>query len=299
MNPAYSSSSKSLISDSRENSLRKIRQLFELIGQDLSIGRIKDSCESVAESIVKDDSTFFDVCIVRIVCGEEMRVFAFYTSPNIHPKPKGYNPRSIYNKGFTGEVYRYKKVIEINKIDEHINNFLSKQWIVDYKLKSFFCFPLIAKNKNIGDESIGVISIFTTNEYYLKDSDREFINRISLLFDEYIHVLQEAIQKEYNPAPKSKTMQKVDSFLIHEFKVRIEKLKSQGNYDDNIPIILPIIVEVKDSLWKAEKIPDFEELYRSGNAIICNGSLQSVEALNNEKVVICIEASNTDITDVY
>jgi hypothetical protein len=273
-------------SESRRVALEKIKKKLSLVGKTLEESHLKEACELCAEEILKDSSTNFDVCIVRIVYGEYMEVRGTRSLKDIPEEKKGYEKRSIYNKGYTGDVYRYRKNIEINKIDKkNIDTFSSKEWIQDFGLKSFFCFPLTASN-----ETLGLISLFKKSEYSLNDGDRKFMMDISLLFGEYYENIKTIIHKSYEPTPKSQAMVKVDPSLIHEFIIKNEKSKRENKYIE--PISIPIIFRVDESLWKGVNIKNFKEIRRDGNMIFGRGSLESVEALNNENAVIYIEASN-------
>jgi hypothetical protein len=283
------------LSERRELEFIKTEELLSSISLDTGFKQIEDIGKKIATTMVSNVwPSPFSACIVRLDCGEEMNVIGSDHSGDVPLGLKRWESRSIYNKGFTGEVYRCQKLKEIENIHENnvIDEFISKEWIIECDLKSFFCFPLVASGK-----SIGVVSLFSLNHYSLVDDDREFIKKISLIFDNYAEILESIIQKEYNLAPQSKILKKIDSFLIHEFRAK-EELILQERHDVEQPILLPMIVEVQESSWAVDRIPDCQELYRSGNTIICKGSLQSVKALNEDQKVVYVEASNVGIENV-
>ena len=298
MNPKKFMNSISLatssLSERRELKFSHIERRLNYVSSDKGFEQIEKICKRIATTMVTGVlPSPFDVCIVRLDCGEEMHVIGSDHSNDVRLELKRWEPRSIYNKGLTGEVYQRQKIKEIENIhkDNAIDEFISKEWIIECDLKSFFCFPLVA----CGD-SVGVVSLFSLNQYSLSDDDRKFIQKISLVFDNYAELLESMIQKKYNLAPKSQILKKIDSFLIHQFRAKEEELIIQKRYDGVVqPILLPMIVEVLEHSWCVDRIPDCQELYRSGNIIICKGSFKSVKALNDDQKVVHVEASNTGV----
>ncbi len=57
-----------------------------------------------------------------------------------------------------------------------MDEFLSKDWINKYHLKSFFCYPLLIRGR-----SVGTLSLYTGYEHYLYDNDKEFLTTLSCL----------------------------------------------------------------------------------------------------------------------
>jgi GAF domain-containing protein len=157
--------------------LRKLREdqvikylTDELIGKN-KFTTINNIAEKVANALVKDELMPYKACIVRFEQRGNLYIYhASYSSDINHTR----NPIRSVSQGLVGKAYKTGQSIEINSIDEKINLFLSKDWIHEFNLKSFFCFPLIYQ-----ENSVGVLSLFTGYEYELHDSDRTFLKTIS------------------------------------------------------------------------------------------------------------------------
>jgi GAF domain-containing protein len=136
--------------------------------------------EEVAKMIAEEQLMPYKVCIIRLIQQDMfLPVVGSAATPDINLNNKGFSSRNI-NEGMIGKVCNEKIPKEINKIKERIDEFLSKKWIEDYNLQSFFCYPLITQG-NV----VGVMSIFTGYEHYLHDSDRRFLETIAYLLAAY------------------------------------------------------------------------------------------------------------------
>jgi GAF domain-containing protein len=136
--------------------------------------------EEVAKMLVKEQLMPYKVCILRLIQQDMfLPVAGSSATPDINLENKGFSSRNI-NEGMIGKVCQEKVPKEINKVKNHVDEFLSKKWIEDSNLGSFFCYPLL-----IQGNVVGVMSIFAGYELYLHDSDRRFLETIAYLLAAY------------------------------------------------------------------------------------------------------------------
>jgi GAF domain len=136
--------------------------------------------DNVAKMLAEETLMPYKVCIIRFLQDDEfLPVSGIAATPDINLSNKGFSSRNI-NEGMIGQVCKKGTPKEINKIDERIDEFLSKKWIEDSDLKSFFCYPLLIKG-----DIVGVISVFTGYEHYLHSSGRRFLQTIAYLLAAY------------------------------------------------------------------------------------------------------------------
>lgn len=287
--------------------------------------------QTVADLLVGEDLMPYKFCTFRFIDNEGEGLLAIATSSHldtISVQNKKHSNRRI-NQGLVGKVYRTKEPIEINKISENVKLFVSRKWIMDSNLKSFFCYPLIYQG-----QAIGTMSIFTGYEHELHDQDRKFLQEVSLLVaschsaiddsdrfknlkslvdliinylpllgstkKDIFHKVGQSIQEIKDIIIKRKCLAqnfydfpyKAESALLNEFR-------TNGSIDSKI--LLPMLLKVKNINWESQNIPDYKEIYRSPGdgiwIIACKGSYKTVEALNNELDVISISADHIMISD--
>jgi GAF domain-containing protein len=164
--------------------LRKIKE-DQIIGYltDQLIGRntnstsdtINDIARTVTDILTQDNLLPYKACIVRFENDGCLPIYVDSCSSDISFAGKRLPIRRI-NEGLVGKAYMTRQSVEINNINDKIKLFLSREWISEFNLKSFFCFPLVYQGK-----SVGVISLFTGYEYELHDSDRSFLHTVSCL----------------------------------------------------------------------------------------------------------------------
>jgi GAF domain-containing protein len=292
---------------------------------------INDVAQKVAHFLIDKNLMPYKVCIFRFACpGDRLNIFV--AEPEELIKGQRNNAGRGINEGLVGRVYQTGEPIEINKTKDKLKLFLSREWIEKVNLESFFCFPLIYQGK-----SVGTMSIFTGYEHELFDSERKFLQEISLLLascqsaideqnevdslknliDEmksssieqktYVQNLEEIVSKKESRSklhysPKL-SLQKVAPLLLHQFKI-IERKMQCTSPENNSPIILPMLVRVRNHYWQAKDISDYQEFYRSEGGRIhvigCKGSYQTVVELNDDMNVISVESDShhsNELTD--
>ncbi|MDJ0735752.1 MAG: GAF domain-containing protein [Nostocaceae cyanobacterium] len=127
------------------------------------------------------EHTAFEVCILRVKNKSGM----------LELKAKKYVERINWEdredecikpgEGFVGKVVESKKEEIVEDIEQQIQEFNNKEWIINNKFKSFACFPLVYYN-----EVIGTLSVYTKYNYKFHDSCQEFLKRVSSLIAAFI-----------------------------------------------------------------------------------------------------------------
>lgn len=90
-------------------------------------------------------------------------------------------------------------------------------------------------------------------------------------------------------------MAKVDKYLIHAFEV-VTEIKSIGD-----TVFLPMILRVRNVAWIPQSgIPDYREITRFGDIVVCLGTPQTLEFLQDDPDIINITSSRpTSGLDCY
>ncbi len=170
----------SAISRLRKNKQEDVtKYLINTLASNKNVGkRIDEIAQKIADLLVKEAITPYKLCTFRFIDNTGSGLMALaassYSKSEIPIDKVHFNRR--VTQGLVGKVYRTKEPIEIEKIDDNIKLFVNRKWILDSKLKSFFCFPLIYQGR-----AIGTMSVFTGYEYELHDRDRKFLQEVALL----------------------------------------------------------------------------------------------------------------------
>ena len=147
-----------------------------------------------------------------------------------------------------------------------------------------------------GQLSEGIRSTFThkgipENHIYEKGSWAETRN-------DFLKVLQNVVDSMKNIAKrnimKGVSGQGIDPYLIHTFQATQETSSrdaSEKGTQSIEPTLLPMLVRTTDKSWKYDRIPDLQVLGNIDNVFSCLGSLDSITALEQDPMVVKVEAS--------
>jgi hypothetical protein len=102
----------------------------------------------------------------------------------------------------------------------------------------------------------------------------------------------EQIEKIKTSRKITKTLPKIDSFLIHDFNFNIiEEEENLHREPSPNPFLLPMLIEISDPNWDS-KVPDYEEFYRTEYMVGCYGSIETVKALSKDPDVIRVKGAD-------
>jgi GAF domain-containing protein len=235
----------SAISRLRKNKQEDItKYLINTLASNKNIGkRIDEIAKKIADFLVKENLTPYKLCTFRFIDntgGGLMALAASSHSESEIPVNKVHFNRRV-TQGLVGKVYRTKEPIEIEKIDDNIKLFVNRKWILDSKLKSFFCFPLIYQGR-----AIGTMSVFTGYEYELHDRDRKFLQEVALLVASCKSIID---NRERNNDLNNDLMKLAGNIQlsIDEFKQPIDRISElTDKFKQPIDRISELITKFKD-----------------------------------------------------
>jgi GAF domain-containing protein len=219
----------SAISRLRKNKQEDVtKHLINTLASNKNVGKkIDEIAQKIADLLVKEAITPYKFCTFRFIddtgAGLMARATSSHSEREIYVKDKFHLNRRV-TQGLVGKVYRTKEPIEIEKIDDNINLFVNRKWILASKLKSFFCFPLIYQGR-----AIGTMSVFTGYEYELHDRDRKFLQEVALLVASCYSIID-------NRDHDNELMKLADNiqFSIDEFKQPINRISELINKVKNV-----------------------------------------------------------------
>lgn len=99
--------------------------------------------------------------------------------------------------------------------------------------------------------------------------------------------------EESNPSRKiTKTLPKIDSFLIHDFNFNIiEEEENPHREPSPNPFLLPMLIEISNPNWDSE-VPDYKEFYRTEYMVGCYGSIETIKVLSQDPDVIRVKVAD-------
>jgi hypothetical protein len=90
----------------------------------------------------------------------------------------------------------------------------------------------------------------------------------------------------------TKTLPKIDSFLIHDFNFNIiEEEENLHGESSSSPFLLPMIIEISNPNWDS-KVPDYREFYRTEYMVSCYGSIETIKVLSEDPDVIRVKVAD-------
>ncbi|UBF26288.1 GAF domain-containing protein [Kovacikia minuta CCNUW1] len=183
------------------SSLRRKRQ--NKLFADLSKYLLSNSFDQ--ESVYKEvtwrlisEDTSFKVCILRIK-DETGALEVVAKSPGDGDSITWENRRDDKRHPGDGLVGQILQSVDENnpsyvivpKIDEQIDEFRNKDWVLANQFKSFGCFPLMYKS-----EVVGSISLYTAYEYDFHRGCKDFLNRVASLVAAFVGRVKEEKLKD-------------------------------------------------------------------------------------------------------
>jgi hypothetical protein len=104
--------------------------------------------------------------------------------------------------------------------------------------------------------------------------------------------ITEQIEKSEPSRKITKTLPKIDSFLIHDFNFKIMEEEENPHKEPSVnPFLLPMLIEIRNPNWNA-KITDCKEFYRTEYVVGCYGSIESIIELSKDPDVISVESAD-------
>lgn len=164
--------------------------------------------------------TPYKACILRYLQDDTLFVKETASTEDINIKEKSNTVRRR-GEGMTGKVCESGQYI-IKHVDENPEEFFSRIWMKEQRLKSFICFPL-----SIQGEVVGTLSLFTRYKHQFNPSEIDFLTNVSYLLAAYMVGLKSAM-------PKKQHLIRAENEYIEKqanlFKEKIAEFRSNPEY---------------------------------------------------------------------